>query len=72
MEASVFVVEWLRDQVVIERGKLPPSVRTISDAIQAAHIQSIAVKARLPDREPDSLRLSHKGGKDIGTFRLRK
>jgi hypothetical protein len=72
MQAVIYLVEWLRDNTVIADGKLPASVRTLSAAIQAAHILSIEVKARLPNGGPDSFRLKHESGKEIGTFPLRK
>jgi hypothetical protein len=70
MHAITYQIEWLRDNVVIEDGKLPASARTLSTAIQAAHILSIEIKARLPDKGPDSFRLKHESGQEIGVFPL--
>jgi hypothetical protein len=67
-----YLVEWLRDRVVINREKLPSSAKTVSQAIQAAHIRSIEVRTRLGDSEPDSFRLLNENGSELGMFSLRK
>jgi hypothetical protein len=72
METAVYLVEWLRDRVVIQRERLPSSAKTLSQAIQAAHIQAIEAKARLADNEPDSFRLLNENEKEFGIFQLRK
>jgi hypothetical protein len=66
IKAASYVVEWLRRGVVIDREKLPLSARTVSQAIQAAHIQSIEMKTRLTGDEPDSFRLRGENEREIG------
>jgi hypothetical protein len=68
----MYFIEWLRNQVVIERETLPASTKTVSQAIQAAHIRSIEIKARLPTNGPDSFRILDGTGREIGVFQLRK
>jgi hypothetical protein len=51
---------------VIERGSLPAQVKTLAEAIQAAHILSIEMKAQRLGNGPDSFRLKHESGKEIG------